>query len=1097
MIEDDLESEYSRSRQTAPEAEPSPMTMSPQEFAEHRRKQRMDERTWYEDIGNGLLELPKQVLGGARDAVQETLNATDSLGKWLDENVANLGEVNFDENGISFSDDGEPGTVNPPTLPTVGDAETVTGGMIRSVSQFLTGFAGGQRALSKMGVNPTSTAGQIAKGMGAAGVADGIVFDPKDPRLSNLINEYPALKNPVTEYLESKPGDTELEGRFKNTIEGFGLGGLTEGLLHAARGYRAAYAKGEPVPEHELLDAEANAAQAEANAAAETQAPVTGREEEALDAEAQAILSEEQKIKTTPLVQVSKEDANAFADLVREGKFDEAGKSVHINLARVEGAEDIHKIIKMTSDVFAKEVGAGVKKPRSHSTVQKLATEMDVSVEHLNKTFSGVQNLDSHVLAVRQLLATSAERVWDLAEKAAAGDKKAIVELRQASAIHASIQAEVKGVQTEVARALSAMRVTAKTTKERHAQLDGVIESFGGQKTNEDFAKAILESRNRKDGRRILNRTLRGSWYARSRDALITMRTNGLLSNPSTHTLNIVSNFLALGNNVIERQIAAGKGGKVGVQEGESIAMINGMVSSFMEAIQMAGSTFKSGIPSDKFTKMEIHQGKPVNPISGEAFEVGGMMGKGVDYFGTAIGLPGRLLVSSDEFFKTLAYRGEVHARAWRKVQEQGLSGKEARELYKQIIVDPPRDIKLSAVDFSHYSTFTKELGSAGKLVERFANTYPTTRLFMPFIRTPLNLLKYAGERTPVLNKRIDWIRKDLESGDPARKQLAEAKLATGKMFYMTGISLAMSGQITGAPPSDPELRRRMIETGWKPYALKMGDTYYPFDRADPFGLFFGATADLATLGSALSDEEYEEAAGVALASLHGNLIDKHYLKGLAELIDVMTADERSVWKVERLVKSIGSSMVPYSSLLRGVTRANDPVMRESKEFFEILRKNTPGFSDELPPIRNIMGDPVMYPEGAAMNLLSPYRPTDRKYEPVLEEIARLKIDIKGAEGLKRLGSHELTLEQKDFWSRKWGMLNKKSLVPFVTSKGYENIPDGMKAMQIEIMLRKNKAAARAMLIGEYEELPMIPVDDKVLEFEDLQREKIRPRINF
>jgi hypothetical protein len=67
-------------------------------------------------------------------------------------------------------------------------------------------------------------------------VADTIAFDEETGRFSDIINEYaPALANPLTDYLASDPDDTFWEGRFKNTLEGLALGGITEGLFRTAR----------------------------------------------------------------------------------------------------------------------------------------------------------------------------------------------------------------------------------------------------------------------------------------------------------------------------------------------------------------------------------------------------------------------------------------------------------------------------------------------------------------------------------------------------------------------------------------------------------------------------------------------------------------------------------------------------------------------------------------------------------------------------------------------------------------------------------------------------------------------------------------------
>ena len=71
-------------------------------------------------------------------------------------------------------------------------------------------------------------------------VADFSVFDPHEARLSDLIEEVPALKNPVSEFLAADPEDSAAEGRLKNAAEGLGLGVLTDGLILSLRTLRAA-----------------------------------------------------------------------------------------------------------------------------------------------------------------------------------------------------------------------------------------------------------------------------------------------------------------------------------------------------------------------------------------------------------------------------------------------------------------------------------------------------------------------------------------------------------------------------------------------------------------------------------------------------------------------------------------------------------------------------------------------------------------------------------------------------------------------------------------------------------------------------------------
>lgn len=188
------------------------------------------------DIGGGVLEAPKQALGGSRDALQEANEAAFSLGSWLNENVADLGQVTIDGDGVRWSSGVDKAT--PGTLPEVGGADTTTGGLVRGVSQFVTGFLPMARAL---GVGRAATmAGNFGRASVAGAITDATVFDPHEERLSNLVERYPALRNPVTGYLQADPSDSEAEGRFKNAVEGLGLGTLAEGLFQGVRALKVA-----------------------------------------------------------------------------------------------------------------------------------------------------------------------------------------------------------------------------------------------------------------------------------------------------------------------------------------------------------------------------------------------------------------------------------------------------------------------------------------------------------------------------------------------------------------------------------------------------------------------------------------------------------------------------------------------------------------------------------------------------------------------------------------------------------------------------------------------------------------------------------------
>jgi hypothetical protein len=91
-------------------------------------------------------------------------------------------------------------------------------------------------------VEKASEVGRLAywNAEAARGAAAGAIFiDPHEERLCNLVQQYPALRNPLSAYLAAKPDDTAAEGRLRNALEGIVLdAGLSGALALAAKGIR-------------------------------------------------------------------------------------------------------------------------------------------------------------------------------------------------------------------------------------------------------------------------------------------------------------------------------------------------------------------------------------------------------------------------------------------------------------------------------------------------------------------------------------------------------------------------------------------------------------------------------------------------------------------------------------------------------------------------------------------------------------------------------------------------------------------------------------------------------------------------------------------
>jgi hypothetical protein len=127
--------------------------------------------------------------------------------------------------------------VDAATFDRKGDKGSVAGDLTQGLTQFAVGMIPMVRGARLIGLT-----GKVGTVLATAGT-QATFFNPDDPRLSNLIESFPSLKNPVTEFLASKPDDSEAEGRFKNFLEG-SLVGVPLEAAQAAAGPFTSWLKG-------------------------------------------------------------------------------------------------------------------------------------------------------------------------------------------------------------------------------------------------------------------------------------------------------------------------------------------------------------------------------------------------------------------------------------------------------------------------------------------------------------------------------------------------------------------------------------------------------------------------------------------------------------------------------------------------------------------------------------------------------------------------------------------------------------------------------------------------------------------------------------
>lgn len=787
---------------------------------------------------------------------------------------------------------------------------------------------------------------------------------------------------------------------------------------------------------------------------------------------------------------VSKQISDVFG---AEGKklITKSEDVININLARVNTTEDVKGLFKKIGKYFPEDMEKARRGVQKTKTTRELAELLSMTPETLLARREGQAFNAEEALSARNLLISSGESLMELARNASkltnpnAGVLDEVA-FRKALVVHKAIQEEVTGVTAEAGRALQQFNITAKSTKAQLKQLDDIVSGFGdaGVKT-EEMARAILTL----DDPTQLNAFVNKVGRATTKDVLFELWINALLSGPQTHAVNTLSNSLVALWQIPERLLASGfskalKSGDDAVRAGEAKAQAFGIIEGFKDGLKAFGTTVRTGDVSDVVSKVEVPHRRA---ISAEGLELSGTVGRAADYLGGALRIPTLLLGAEDAFFKSIGYRMELNARAYREAIADGLKGKEAAERIQRIIANPPEDIHMAAIDAARYQTFTQELGFAGKSYQKAAAKIPVLRIITPFIRTPTNIMKFFFERSPVAVL-MEPFRAAMKAGG-SRRDLALARVSMGAMVMATASVYAADGTITGGGPVDPRLRNALRATGWQPYSVKIGDTYYAYGRLEPLGTLLGIAADFTEISGELGESEINDIASHSAMAVAKNITSKTFLRGISDLLQTIDDPERYG---DQWIRNLSGTVIPTG--VAQITRIQDPVLRETRTVLDRIRSRVPGYSKDLPPRRNIWGEPIRLEGGLGPDIISPVYIGRDKHDPISDEIVRLEVpvsmpprQIMGVE----LSPHEYSRYVELAGNAAKGNQNrglKDELARLFKSSTYlkqTDGPDGGKALMVRETISAYRGLARNMMIKEFPELEQL-VKQKLTEKKEL-----------
>jgi len=736
-----------------------------------------------------------------------------------------------------------------------------------------------------------------------------------------------------------------------------------------------------------------------------------------------------------------------------------------------------------------------------------VVTDKQVATEALRRVVDGEiaervigQAPNAEAVMVRAMLIDSAVR--DLKNVMAELGRKAEVDLtlmdklKSAAAFErvGMVIAEFRGERAEAGRALRIYRVLksdlsvipeaenlmamyAKHTKGTFGDLSKLVTTFKDPAQLARFAEEL-----HRPG--MLEKVVEG-WKA------------SILSGPLTHMANMVGNLTKLAvevpESVLSATIQAGrqyvKGDPMSLRQysAKAFAPWHGLQLGLKDSVYHAVSVLTND--AAVLDKADVYR----HAISGLKGEV--------------IRTPFRFLAAEDALFRTWGERAKAYEMAVdRAAREKVMPGTREWNETVQTYLDKPgtrldaehaAKVKLAIEEVGSEAVFSQRLGPHLEMLQR-AMSGTGMEFVVPFVRTPANLVSWAMQHTPGFNLLSGRWRRDFAAGGE-RQSRAIARVMIGTVLTAWAYDQIAEGNLSGGGMFTPELKKTKMAAGWQPYSVKIGDSWYSYQRMEPVAKVLGIAADLHDMIQTSNKDEDRATMGAMLITLFGNAtISTTYLSGLSNMVQALADPERFGGTV---LEQYSASLVP--KIIGQPVQLADPYFREVDGAMQAIQSQLPWLREKLLPKRDVWGDPR--PETKAMFVL-PIAKSEITTDKVKAEAERLQIAIQGPPKYvmesgpfsQRQQRIELTQEQKDIFAQVSGREAMALLTDFVGSPDWKRTPE-----YVKIGIFK-EAISGAREIARYSALPIEAPErlelrhkilDKIIQQEEAVEDKPKKRV--
>lgn len=448
------------------------------------------------------------------------------------------------------------------------------------------------------------------------------------------------------------------------------------------------------------------------------------------------------------------------------------------------------------------------------------------------------------------------------------------------------------------------------------------------------------------------------------------LRMNALLGSPRTQVVNLTGNLF----NSLYTPMQMLTSGDAEVAR-TALDLFAGMWHSASDALKGFKAAWPKGQPIlDRDLKWEINQ----DVVSFDG------------WFNKLAYWPQRFMVSVDEGAKVMNYRSAVYSKALSEGRRLGKNGQALAEYVTDAVESSigkdGRFLDESAMEWARGSTFQRPFTKDGwfEAFDGFVNKKSDTlkglrpmKLIAPFVRTPAGILLSAIEQAPVVQMLSPRLRADLTAGG-LREAGAKAKVAMSRDLAVLTTGAAMAGVITGKGPQDPDVRKQMLAAGWRPYSIKVGDTYVSYRVIEPLATYLRVISTMteAAMDGGEDGDKLEDLFIGALAAGAEATYDVSFLTGVSDMMNALNGSLPD-WIKDNARERLVTGIAPVPDMfVAGASKTaadvTDPYLRETNGFLERYQSRMPYFNRQLDPKRDVFGNPVAKTLPSVLRAVSP-----------------------------------------------------------------------------------------------------------------------------